>query len=308
MIYLDEARVAALLQWEALIAAMEDALVAFSDGLVTQPVRTILTVEEQRRYFGIMPCIAQDVMGAKLVSFYPANEGTASPTHTGVVVLLDAHSGTPLAAMDGRLITEMRTAAVSAAVTKLLMPRDARVLGILGSGVQAHAHVQALANVAHFGEVRVWSRNPENALRFGRKHGARATSARDAVTGADVVVVATSASEPVLMGNWLKPGAHVNAVGANRPNWRELDDVAMRNVVVVDSREAAAAESGDVILSGAHVYAEAGEIIAGRTPAPPHDATTIFKSLGLAVEDLYAAKLVYEAAGAASTRPFPGKG
>ena len=298
MIYLDEERVRSLLQWDPLIDAMERALAAFSTGRVRQPVRTILTIEENRRFLGVMPAVDDDVMGAKLVSFYPANEGSAFPTHNGTILLLDTRTGVPLAAMDGRLITEMRTAAVSAAITKYLMPDGARSLALLGSGVQAHSHLEALAHVARFEEIRVWSRTPEHAERFAHEHGAQATDAETAVRGADVVVVATSAREPVLRGAWLKPGAHVNAVGANRPDWRELDDEAMGNVVVVDSREAMTKESGDVILSRAQIYAEIGELFAKRTPPPPRGATTIFKSGGLAVEDLYTAKLVYDSLGA----------
>lgn len=293
MIYLDEQRVRAFLQWEPLIDSMEEALAAFSTGRVRQPVRSVITIEEQRRFLGIMPAATDEVMGAKLVSFYPANEGTEYPTHNGTIVLLDTRTGVPLAAMDARLITEMRTAAVSAAITRYLMPEHAHVLALLGSGVQAHAHLEALGHVARFDEVRVWSRTPENAKRFARNHQARVTTAEEAVRDADVVVVATSSREPVLQGAWLKPGAHVNAVGANRPDWRELDDAAMRNTVVVDSREAMAKESGDVILSKAEIYSEIGEIFAKRAAPPPRSATTIFKSGGLAVEDLYAANLVY---------------
>ncbi len=295
MIYLDEERVRSLLRWDALIGAMETALAAFSSGRVQQPVRGVLTVEENKRYLGVMPAITDEVMGAKLVSFYPGNEGTAFPTHNGVILLFDTRTGVPLAAMDGRLITEMRTAAVSAAATKHLMPERSRVLAILGSGVQAHAHVQALAHVCEFTEIRAWSRTPEHARRFASEHRAIAMDAEPAVRGADVVVVATSSQEPVLQGAWLKPGAHVNAVGANRPTWRELDDDVMENVLLVDSRAAAAQESGDVIRSKASVYAEIGELFAGNVAAPPRSITTVFKSLGLAVEDLAAAKLVFDA-------------
>jgi ornithine cyclodeaminase/alanine dehydrogenase-like protein (mu-crystallin family) len=297
MIHLDEARVRAHLRWEPLIDAMEKALAAFSTGDVLNPVRTILPIEEHLRYLGIMPAVAGDVMGAKLVSFYPGNEGTPYPTHNGTILLLDTRTGVPLATLDGRLITEMRTAAVSAAVTKYLMPENARVLAVLGSGVQAHAHVEALANVAHFDEIRVWSRTPAHAGSFARDHGARATDAEHAVRGADVVVVATSSQVPVLRGAWLKSGVHVNSVGASRPNWRELDDDVMANTLIVDSRDATLKESGDVIVSGASIYAEAGELFAGVKPPPPRSATTIFKSGGLAIEDLAAAKLVFDAVG-----------
>ena len=295
MMYLDEERVRRLLRWEELIAAMRDALAEFSRGAVHNPVRSVHTVEEGRRYFGIMPAIAPDVMGLKAVSFYPGNEGSDVPTHDAIVLLFSTDDGRPLAAMDGRLITEMRTAAVSAAVTQYLMPAGARVLTLLGSGVQARSHLAALAHVGDFEEVRVWSRTPEHARRFARAHGAVAMEAEPAVRGADVIVVATSSQHPVLEGAWLKPGAHVNAVGANRPTWRELDDEAMRNIVVVDSREASLNESGDVILSGATIFAEAGEIFAG-TKRIDRTRTTVFKSLGLAAEDIAAARLVYDAA------------
>jgi ornithine cyclodeaminase/alanine dehydrogenase-like protein (mu-crystallin family) len=295
MIYVDEARVRSLLRWDALIAAMERALAAFSTGRAVAPVRTVLAVEENRRYFGIMPTVSDDVMGAKLVSFYPGNEGTHFPTHDAVILLLDTRTGEPLAAMGGRLITEMRTAAVSAAATKYLMPQRSRVLAVLGSGVQARSHVEALGHVANFSEIRVWSRTPAHALRFARELGATTMSAEAAVRNADVVVVATSSRQPVLHGAWLKPGAHVNAVGANRPDWRELDDEAMSATVLVDSRAAATQESGDVILSKAAIYAEIGELFANAVPPPPRSATTVFKSLGLAVEDLAAAKLVLDA-------------
>jgi thiomorpholine-carboxylate dehydrogenase len=296
MIYLDEARVRSLLRWDALIDAMEAALAAFSSGHVVQPVRTVLTVEENRRYLGIMPAVTDDVMGAKLVSFYPGNEGTAFPTHNGLILLFNTQTGEPLAAMDGRLVTEMRTAAVSAAATKYLMPERSCVLAVLGSGVQAHSHVEALGHVADFTEIRVWSRTAEHAQRFARERGAIAMDdAEVTVRGADVVVVATSSRQPVLRGAWLKPGAHVNAIGANRPDWRELDDEAMATTVFVDSRAAAAQESGDVILSNAAIYAELGELFGSTVPVPPRSATTVFKSLGLAVEDLAAAKLVFNA-------------
>ena len=294
MIYLPDARVRELLSWDALIAAMEEALGALSTGRVRQPVRTVVPVEENRRYLGIMPAVAADVMGAKLVSFYPANEATPFPTHNGTVVLLDSATGVPIAAMDARSITEMRTAAVSAAVTRYAMPHDARVLAVLGSGVQARAHVAALSHVMQIGEIRVWSRNPEHAADFARECGAAAMDAQSAVRGADVVVVATSGRDPVLCGSWLSDGAHVNSIGANHPSWRELDDDAMRNTLLVDSRDAAAVESGDVIGAHAVPYAEVGELFAGVRPWPDRARTTVFKSMGQAIEDLAAAKLVLE--------------
>jgi thiomorpholine-carboxylate dehydrogenase len=291
--YLDEAAVRAVVRWDPLIARMEAALAAFSSGRVIQPVRNMITIEEGKRYLGVMPAVADDAMGLKAVSFYPGNAGTSVPTHLALILLFRPDTGEPLAVMDGRLLTEMRTAAVSAAVTKSLASPDSRVLALLGSGVQAKAHLEALSHVRRFDEVRVWSRTPAHAERFAREHRARAMDAESAVRGADVIVTATNALEPILKGAWLSPGAHVNAVGSPRPTWRELDDEAMANVLVVDSREAVLKESGDVRLSGARIYAEAGEIFAGAIPAPLGQ-TTVFKSVGLAIEDIAAARLVYD--------------
>jgi len=296
VMFLDEEQVARLLSWEALIPAMEKALAEFSQGRVLQPVRQMLTIEEDKRYLGIMPAVAQETMGLKLVSFYPGNAGSEIPTHMAMILLFRAASGEPLAVMDGRLITEMRTAAVSAAATKYLAMPGSRILALIGSGVQAQAHLEALSHLHPYDEIRVWSRTPEHAARFAATHGATATSLETAVRGADVIVTATNALEAILRGEWLKPGAHVNAVGSPRPNWRELDDPAMRNTLIVDSREAVLKESGDVILSGASIYAEIGEIFAGLKPAPTPGATTIFKSVGLAIEDVATAQLVYDAA------------
>jgi len=294
VMYLDEGAVREVLHWDQLIAEMESALIAFSAGRVIQPVRNTITIEEEKRYLGIMPAVTQDAMGLKLVSFYPANAGTAVPTHLAMILLFRPDTGEPLAVMDGRLITEMRTAAVSAAITKYLASPESRVLALLGSGVQAGAHLEALSHVRHFEEMRVWSRTPDHAKRFAQEHNARAMDAESAVRGADVIVTATNAREPVVKGAWVKRGAHINAVGSVRPTWRELDDDVMANVVVVDSREAALKESGDVILSKAKISAEVGEIFAGKAFAPVSE-TTVFKSVGLAVEDVAAARLVYEA-------------
>lgn len=271
---------------------MEKALAALSTGRVRQPVRTIIPVEESCRYLGVMPAVAEDFMGAKLVTFYPVNESRPFPTHNGTIVLFDSVTGVPVAAMDARSITELRTAAVSAAVTKYAMRENGRVLAVLGSGVQARAHVAALSRVMQIDELRVWSRNPEHAAAFARECRGRAMDAETAVRDADVVVVATSSREPVLRGSWLSAGAHVNSVGANHPQWRELDDEAMRNTLLVDSRDAAAVESGDVIGSQAVPYAEVGELFAGERSWPDRSQTTVFKSMGQAIEDIAAAKLV----------------
>jgi len=294
-LYLNEEQVREHLRMADLIPMMEKALIDFSAGRVTQPVRSIISIDPPGGFLGLMPALTPDGLGLKAVTFYPSNIERGIPTHMATIFLVDLQTGTPLAIMDGRLITEMRTAAVSAAATKLLASPDAKVLAILGSGVQARSHVEALRIVRAFEEIRVWSPTKEHADQFASEISATAMSAEKAVRGADVVVTVTNSKEPVLQGSWLKPGCHVNAVGACRPDWRELDDEVMANVILVDSREAALKESGDVILSGAKIYAELGEALTGKITTRTNE-TTIFKSLGMAVEDITAATLVYRSA------------
>jgi alanine dehydrogenase len=290
---LNEAEVRRLLRMEDLIPAVARALADLSAGRVVQPVRTVLPIPEHQGFFGVMPAYA-GALGAKLVTFYPNNEGI--PTHHALIVLFRPETGEPLAIIDGRLITEMRTAAASAVATQLLARHEASVLAILGSGVQARSHLEALRQVRSFQEVRVWS--PRNAKSFAKQFGVQpARSAEEAVRGADVVTVATTSTTPVLLGEWLSPGAHVNAVGATRPDWRELDDETLHRArLFVDSREAATRESGDVIAA-AHVSAELGEVITGMRPGrTTTEEITLFKSVGVAVEDVVSADLVYRRA------------
>jgi ornithine cyclodeaminase/alanine dehydrogenase-like protein (mu-crystallin family) len=291
-VFLGEEQVRKHLRMADLIPAMEKALADFSAEKVTQPVRQVIPVDPPGGFYGIMPALTPEGLGQKIVTFYPLNAAKRIHTHMALIVLNDRETGAPIAVMDGRLITEMRTAAVSAAATKILAPKNSRVLAILGSGVQARSHFEALRLVRNFQEVRIWSQTKSNAAALAKEIGGRVTSQEEAVRGADVVATVTSSKTPVLKGAWLKRGCHVNAVGACRPDWRELDDDAMRNSVFVDSREAAMKESGDVILSGAEIYAELGEAFAGKIDIDPEE-TTIFKSLGMAVEDIAAALLVY---------------
>jgi len=297
-LFLNEEQVRQHLQMADLIPAMEKALIDFSAGKVTQPVRSIIKVDVAAAtgFLGLMPALTPDGLGLKAVTFYPSNAQRGIPTHMATIFLVDPETGTPLAIMDGRLITEMRTAAVSAAAMKLLAAPESKILAILGSGVQARSHVEALRLVRQFEDIRVWSPTKEHAKQFADAIGGIAVSAEEAVRGADVVVTVTSSRTPVLQGSWLKPGCHVNAIGACRPDWRELDDDTMqRSVVFVDSREGAMKESGDVILSDAKIYAELGEALAGKIPSRANE-TTVFKSLGMAVEDIAAARLVYQSA------------
>jgi ornithine cyclodeaminase len=233
----------------------------------------------------------------KLITQVPANASRGLPTMLATLMLMEPSTGRILATMDATWLTALRTAAVSAVGADALTSSGPKVLALLGSGVLARTHALALRAVRPVSAIRVWSRSETNVKRCADEIGGTpASSAEDAVRGADVVCTVTNAAEPVLRGAWLKPGAFVAAVGAVRPTWRELDDAAMGNLVVADSREAAMKESGDVILSGAAVYAEIGELLAGAKPRPAPGATVIFKALGQAVADAVAARLVYQAA------------
>ncbi len=293
-LFLGEDEVRRHLRMEDLIPVMEKALIDFSAGKVIQPVRSVIAVDPPGGFFGMMPALAEG-LGIKIVTFYPPNAERGIPTHMATIFLVERETGAPLAVMDGRLITEMRTAAVSAVATRFLASSDAKTLALLGSGVQARSHVEALRLVRPFDQIRIWSPTAAHAERFAEEIGGKAMTAEKAVQGADVIVTATSSKTPVLCGGWLKPGCHVNAVGACRFDWRELDDETMQNVVFVDSREAALVESGDIILSGAEIHGELGEALAGKVDSH-RTRTTIFKSLGMAVEDIAAAMLVYRAA------------
>jgi ornithine cyclodeaminase/alanine dehydrogenase-like protein (mu-crystallin family) len=295
VLILDEEKVRELLRYEELIPAMERALRDLSFGKVQQPLRNVMRVPEHEGIFATMPAVDGEVMGAKLVTIYEGNAALGLATHQAMILLFSAKTGEPLAVMDGRLITEMRTAAVSAVAVRLLAKTDAKVLAMVGSGVQARSHLRALRRVRGFEEVRVWSRTPDHARSFADEFGVTAMGLEEAVTGADVVVTVTSAHEPLLRGAWLKADAFVSAVGAVGPDKRELDDDALRDAcVVVESREAAVRESGDVIGSGAKVYAELGELIAGVKVMPGAGSRVVFKSLGVAAEDIAAAGLVWE--------------
>ena len=276
-----------------LIAAMETALESFSAGAVVQPVRTVLDIGEHHAFFGLMPAYVASApaMGAKLVTVYHSNLERGLPSHLATIILLDPETGALAAIVDGRYITEARTAAVSAVSVKRLARTDSKILAILGSGVQAHSHFEALAHVRRFEEVRAWSPTRKNLDAFSKATGARAMgSAEAAVRGADVVVLVTASAAPVFEDAWIKPGAHVISVGACRPTQCEMDPALVkRSRLFVDSRAAAVKESGDVIAAGAdHIVAELGERGAMRNSA---EEITVFKSLGLAVEDVVAAHL-----------------
>ncbi len=293
MRYTDEATIAAVLRMEDLIPAMRRAMIDFSEGRVAQPARRIIPVQPYAGYFAAMPAAGEQAVGAKLVSFYPGNAAKNLHTHMAVIVLFRPQTGEPLAMMDGRLITEMRTAAVTACFVDAVAAPSVRSLAILGAGLQGASHLEALAHVRRFDDIRVWNRTPERAQRLAATVGGRALSSEEAVRGADVVVVATASSEPVIDGRWLKPGAKVASVGWSGADGAELDAATMANLVVVDSREGTQTESGNVRRYAPRIHAELGEVLAGRCAVDPA-ATVVFDSIGMACQDIAAAAFVHE--------------
>jgi len=307
---LNEAQVKALLPMRDLIAAMENALARFSAGDVLQPVRTVLTVGPTRAYFGVMPAYMPQParLGAKLVTVFSGNEARGLPSHLATILLLDPDTGALQAILDGRYITEARTAAVSAVSARHLARADAATLAIIGTGVQARSHLEAFSEVRALKEVRVWSPRPASRERFVAEMAGhtparlRATgSAEEAVRGADLVVLVTSSPAPVIESGWVSEGAHVVSVGACRPDQREMDPALVaRARLYVDSRAAAMVESGDIVMgmreerfTESHIVGEVGQVVLGRAPGRAGDAeVTVFKSLGMAVEDVVAADLV----------------
>jgi ornithine cyclodeaminase len=311
---LTEDHVKSLLSMSELISAMEAAVARFSAREVLQPVRTVLTVGPTHAYFGLMPAYIEHPsrLGAKLVTVFNDNHRRGLPSHLATIVLLDPETGALIALMDGRYITEARTAAVSAVSARHLSRTDAATLAIIGSGVQARSHLEAYADVRTLRDVRVWPPNERSRERFveemsgqvpAQLHNSR--SAREAVEGADLVVLVTSSPTPVIDDAWVAPGAHVVSVGACRPDQREMaPELVARSRLFVDSRAAALVESGDVVMGLAerrfdegHIAGELGELVlnrvAGRTSP---EQITVFKSLGMAVEDVVTADLVFRRA------------
>ena len=287
----DEIR--AVISYKSLIPEMRKALIAASAGSVTQPLRTMMTLPEYGGRYGVMSAIYGEVMGTKMVSIYPENAKFNLPTHASTIQIFSTLTGQSLATLDGDVITEMRTAAVSALAMDTLAPQASSTLAILGAGVQARAHLSAMLQIRDFDTIYVWNRHHSRANLWSTQAKVLAKkTVKEAVESADVVVTATNASSPILHGNFLKTNSLVIAVGAVHPQMRELDDAVMDGVVIVESREAAQNESGDVILSGASIYAELGEILAGST-ALPVSSRRVFKSVGIAVEDVAAAYLAY---------------
>lgn len=292
------------------IEVMAGALSALDRGAAVNPLRSALFLPDRSGLLGMMPAYLGEppALGIKAVTVFPGNHDTGLDSHQGVVLLFEPAQGRLLAVVDASEITAIRTAAVSGLATRLLARERAGDLAILGSGVQARTHLEAMAAVRTLRRVRVWSRHKEHAERFAQTGpGARievADTAREAVEGADLICTTTSSSTPVLEGEWLAPGAHVNAVGSSIAAARELDTAAIaRARLFVDRRESTLNEAGDFLIpkregavTDAAIVAELGELLAGADGRLSGTEVTIFKSLGLGVEDLAAAEYVYQQA------------
>ncbi len=310
--------VANLLPMRDCIQVMRDALAALARGKALVPLRMVMRMPDASGFLGLMPGHIDPeggrdgALGMKAVSVFPGNARRGIDTHQGAVLLFEADTGRLSALMDGATITAIRTAAVSGVATDLLALKDAAELAILGAGVQARTHLEAIAAVRPIRRVRVWSRNPEHAANLVKEVGAHHKASVDAVPtaeaavrGADVVATVTASPEPILQRGWLKDGVHINAVGSSIPTTREIDSATMAAVrLFVDRRESAVNEAGDILIpmrEGAftadHIQAELGDVIIGKDPGRRSAAElTLFKSLGLAVEDVASAAFILKRA------------
>ncbi len=289
--------------------AMAEVLAAQARGEAQMPLRSVVRFEDAPGFMGLMPAWrggADPVFALKSLCVMPGNPARGLDSHQGTVTLFDGATGVPMAILDASAITAVRTAAVSAVATRVLAREDARVLAILGAGVQGRAHLTALLGVRAFDDVRIFAPNEAHATDAAAGRASVAQSAEQAVRGADVIVVATSSREPVLRHLWLRPGAHINAVGASMPAVRELDVATVAaSAFYCDSRESLRNEAGEyrlavqegAIAGESHVRGELGEVLAGIAPGRgSHDELTVFRSLGIAVEDLAAARCAVDRA------------
>lgn len=311
MIIISQKQVAELLPMSECIGVMREALKTLARGDAVLPLRTVLRLPDQKSAFAVMPSYlgSPKAIAAKIITIFPGNEGTQWDPHQGAVLLFEAQHGSLLAVMDATEITGIRTAAVSGVATELLANPDAGDLAILGSGTQARHHLEAMLAVRTIRRIRAWSPT-ETRLKAFTEHSSKKlgvkvepmASAKAAVEGADLICTTTSARDPVLMGDWLATGAHLNVVGASIPTAREVDARAMaRSRLFVDRRESTLNEAGDFLLAkkeGAvgddHIVGELGELLLGTKPGRrAKDEITLFKSLGIAIEDLASAHHIY---------------
>ncbi len=305
ILVLNQEEVEQLLDMEGCIEAMAEALASLARGEVHVPLRAVVRPPGEDTFIGLMPAHrggGAPLYSLKTVCVFPDNPKRGLDAHQGTVTLFDGETGETLAVLNASAITAIRTAAVSAVATRLLAREDARVLGVLGAGVQARSHLEALRLVRNFDQVRIFSPTAAHAEALAREAGAEAVgTAEEAVRGANVVVTATSSVEPVLRREWLEPGAHVNVVGGRPPTMRELDVATVADsAFYVDRRESAENEAfdfRDALEAGAigpdHIRGEIGEVLIGAAPGRTSpEELTVFRSLGLAVEDLAAAEYV----------------
>jgi ornithine cyclodeaminase/alanine dehydrogenase-like protein (mu-crystallin family) len=312
-----------LLPMAGCMDAMAAALRALGRGEAENPLRSMMWLPDKRGLLALMPSFMGQSMGVKIISVMPDNHGTQYDSHMGAVLLFEAEHGRPLALMDASEITAIRTAAVSGVATRLLARPDAHDLAILGTGVQADSHLEAMLVARDIQRVRVWSRHAENRARFAeraqRRYGLEVetcATAAAAVRDADIICTTTSAREPVLRGDWLAPGVHLNVVGSSAATAREVDTAAMQRAsLFVDRRESTLNEAGDFliprqagVITDDHIRAELGEVLLNQHPGRTSDTEiTLFKSLGLAVEDLASAVYIYQQAaqrGLGTSIPF----
>ncbi len=314
VLVVNQQEVPQLLPMRECIDVMATTLAALARGEAILPLRPVMWLPEKVGALAMMPAYLGnlDVMGVKVISVFPGNRGSGYDSHQGPVLLYETKNGRLLALMDATAITAIRTAAVSGVATRLLAREDAGDLAILGTGTQARMHLEAMLLVRPVRRVRAWSRNPDNVLQFAERESQRhgiaitaAATAQEAVAGADLICTTTSAETPILRGEWLAPGAHVNAVGSGVAHTRELDTAAVvRSRLFVDRRESALNEAGDFLFpkkEGAigddHIQGEIGEVLLGRLAGrETPEEITLFKSLGLAVEDLASAQTIYQQA------------
>lgn len=305
--FIKDDEISELLNWDEVLLAIESVLSRYSTrnsttGGIIQPVRTSFIVPKHNSWFLAMPCYVdkEEVLCTKLLTINPKNSELGLPNHYMQIFLSSAKTGQPLAIIEGETITAQRTAAASAIATKYLVNGYPKILAIFGAGTEARSHFHALRHLYTFSEVKVWNIRTTSGIRFVEELkdlGVNATwheKGCDAAKDADIICLTTSTKTPILEATWVKPGVHINAIGANRPAFQELDiQLMVDGVVYVDCREAALKESGDIIKSGAEIYAEIGEIICDQQKAL-RKKTTIFKSAGIAVEDAVIANMVYQ--------------
>jgi ornithine cyclodeaminase/alanine dehydrogenase-like protein (mu-crystallin family) len=311
VLIVNQSEVPDLLPVKECIDVMARAFAAQARGEAKLPVRQILWLDETAGALGLMPAhlVSQAALGVKAVTFFPRNEGTDLDSHQGAVLLFESGRGRLLAMIDATSVTAIRTAAVSGLATRLLANPEAGDLALIGSGVQARTHLEAMMAVRTLRRVRVASKTIARARSFAEREGKRhgiaieaCETAREGVDGADIVCTVTSSREPVVEGAWLSPGVHVNAVGSSVSTARELDAAAIaRSRFFVDHRASALVEAGDFLLArkegavgDAHIVGDMGELVTGAVPGriSPSDVT-VFKSVGLAIEDIAAAQHIY---------------